>query len=237
MSVLDHILFVVICLASPLIDWLWLYPRLRRATAAGVVGARVRGYVLTMLTSWGLTACVLALWLAFGRPFDYLRLGIGNPPRAAIGFALAAAYAVFAWMQRRAVLRQPGAAELVRRQLGRADALMPHTPREYRLFQMVAITAGICEEVLYRGFVMWYLALWITVIPAALVSSILFGFAHIYIGIPHVIRTVIVGAVFAVMVLGTGSLWPAILLHAAIDLFSGDLAYHTLHAVQPGAEA
>jgi CAAX protease family protein len=237
MRALDHILFVVICLASPLIDWLWLYPRLRRATAAGVAGARVRGYILTMLTSWGLTACVIALWLAFGRPFDYLRLGIGNPPRAGIGLALAAAYAVFAWMQRRAVLRQPDAAELVRRQLGRADALMPHTPREYRLFRMVAITAGICEEVLYRGFVMWYLALWITVIPAALVSSILFGFAHIYIGIPHVIRTMIVGAVFAVVALGTGSLWPAIVLHAVIDLFSGDLVYRTLHAVQPGAEA
>jgi uncharacterized protein len=83
---------------------------------------------------------------------------------------------------------------------------------------------------------MWYLAIWITIIPAALVSSILFGFAHIYIGIPHVIRTVIVGAVFAVVVLGTGSLWPAIVLHAAIDLFSGDLVYHTLHAAQTGAE-
>lgn len=237
MSVLDHILFVVICLASPLIDWLWLYPRLRRAAAAGVVGARERGYVLTMLTSWGLTACVLALWLAFGRPFGYLRLGIGNPLRAGIGLALAGAYVVIAWIQRRAVLRQPDAAEIVRRQLGPADALMPHTPRENRLFRMLAITAGICEEVLYRGFVMWYLAISITIIPAALVSSILFGFAHIYIGIPHVIRTVIVGAVFAVVVLSTGSLWPAVVLHAAIDLFSGDLAYRTLHAVQPGAEA
>ncbi len=237
MSVLDHTLFVVICLASPLIDWLWLYPRLRRATAAGLPCARERGYVLTMLTSWGLTACVIALWLTFGRPFDYLRLGIGNPPRAAIGLALTAAYVVFAWMQRRAVLRQPDAAELVRRQLGRADALMPHTPREYLLFRMVAITAGICEEVLYRGFVMWYLTIWITIIPAALASSILFGFAHIYIGIPHVIRTMIVGAVFAVVVLGTGSLWPAIVLHAAIDLFSGDLVYRTLHAAQPGAKA
>lgn len=237
MSVLDHILFVFICLASPLIDWLWLYPRLRRATAAGVPGARERGYVLTMLTSWGLTACVIALWLAFGRPFDYLRLGLGNPPRAAIGFALAAAYVAFAWMQRRAVLRQPDAAELVRRQLGRADALMPHTPREYRLFRMVAITAGLCEEVIYRGFVMWYLAIWITIIPAALVSAILFGFAHIYIGIPHVIRSMIIGAVFALVVLGTGSLWPAVFLHAVIDLFSGGLVYRTLHAAQPGAQA
>jgi len=236
MSALDHILFVAICLASPLIDWLWLYPRLRRATAAGVAGARERGYFVTMLTAWGLTACVIALWLAFGRPFDYLRLGIGNLLRTAIGLALAAVYVVFAWVQRRAVLRQPDAAELVRRQLGRADALMPHTRREYGLFRMVAITAGICEELLYRGFVIWYLAIWTSLIPAAIISSILFGFAHIYIGIPHVIRTVIVGGVMAALVLATGSLWPAIILHAAIDLFSGDLVYHVLHTKQPGSE-
>jgi len=236
MTALDHILFVVICLASPLIDWLWLYPRLRRATSAGVAGAREHGYFLTMLTAWGLTACVIALWFAFGRPFDYLRLGIGNLLRTAIGLALAAVYVVFAWMQRRAVLRQPDAAELVRRQLGRADALMPHTPREYRLFQMVAITAGICEELLYRGFVIWYLAIWTSLIPAAVISSIVFGFAHIYIGIPHVIRTMIVGGVMAALVLATGSLWPAIILHVAIDLFSGDLVYHVLHTKQPGSE-
>lgn len=236
MSALDHILFVVICLASPLIDWLWLYPRLRRATSAGVAGARVRGYVLTMLTSWGLTACVIALWLAFGRPFDYLRLGIGTPLRTALGLALSAVYVVFAWVQRRAVLGQPDAAALVQRQLGRADALMPHSPREYRLFQMVAISAGICEEILYRGFVIWYLAIWTSLIPAAVISSILFGFAHIYIGISHVIRTVIVGGVMAALVLATGSLWPAIILHAAIDLFSGDLAFQVLHNVPRASE-
>ena len=225
MTALDHILFAVICLGAPLIDWLWLYPRLRRATAAGVTGARERGYIQTILTAWGLTACVIALWIALGRPFDYLRLGIGYAVRAGIGLALAAAYAGLAWVQRRAVLRRPDAVELVQRQLGRADALMPRTPREYRLFQVVAITAGICEEILYRGFVMWYLVIWTSAVPAALISSILFGLAHVYIGIPHVIRSMIVGGVFAVLVLGTGSLWPAIVLHAVIDLFSGDLTY------------
>ena len=236
MSAFDHTLFVAICLASPLIDWLWLYPRLRRSTAAGVAGARVRGYVLTMLTAWGLTACVVALWLSFGRPFDYLRLGLGMPIRTEIGFALVVAYVVFAWAQTRAALRRADVADLVREQLGRADTLMPHTPREFRMFQMVAITAGICEEVLYRGFVIWYLAVWTAIIPAALVSSILFGFAHIYIGIQHVLRTTIVGVVLAALVLVTGSLWPAVALHAAIDLFAGALTYRALHAAPRAVE-
>ncbi len=236
MSVLDHILLVAICLASPLIDWLWLYPRLRRATAAGVAGARERGYFFTLATAWGLTACVIALWLAFGRPFDFLRLGIGHPRWTAIGLALVALYVVFAWVQRRAILGHADVEQIVRRQLGRADALMPHTPREYRLFQFVAITAGICEEVLYRGFVLWYFTVWTALVPAAIISSVLFGLAHTYIGIPHVIRTMIVGGVFVLLVIGTGSIWPAVVLHAAIDLYSGDLGYRVLHAAQPSAE-
>ena len=236
MTALDHILFAAICLASPLIDWLWLYPLFRRAVSAGVAGARQRGYVVTMLTSWGLTACVIALWLGFGRPLEYLRLGGGNLPRTGIGLALAAVYIAFAAAQRRVILRQPDAAEIVRRQLGRADSLMPHTPGELNLFWMVAITAGVCEEVLYRGFVMWYLAVWIPIIPAAIVSSILFGLAHIYVGVPHVIRAMIVGGVFVTLALGTGSLWPAVVLHAAIDLFSGDLAYRVLHPPQPASQ-
>jgi CAAX protease family protein len=230
----DHVLFATVCFASPLADWLWLYPRLVRATASGVPGKRVRGYLTNMLTAWGLTACVLALWANRDRPWTDLRLGIGNPLGLGIGFALTVAYMVFARAQRRSVLARPDASDLLRRQLGRAAALMPQTPREFQLFLLVAITAGICEELLFRGFVMWYLAVWTGAIPAAVISSVLFGFAHIYIGIPHVIRSGLVGAVFATLVLATGSLWPAIVLHAAVDLFAGDLTYHALHPAEPG---
>ncbi|HLG97560.1 MAG TPA: CPBP family intramembrane glutamic endopeptidase [Bryobacteraceae bacterium] len=228
MNALDHVLFAAICAGLPLLDWLWMYPRFVRATAERRPGARERGYAITMLSSWGLMACVLALWIALGRPLDTLRLGIGYPMRGGIGLALAALYALLAWAQKRAVLKQPDAAELVRRQLGKAEALMPRSAREYRLFMLVAITAGICEEILFRGFVMWYLTVWTSAIPAALISSVLFGLAHTYIGIPHVIRSAIVGAVLAALVLGTGSLWAAMALHAVIDLSSGDLVYRTL---------
>lgn len=233
MSALDHILFAAICAGLPLLEWLWLYPRFVRARAAARSGARERRYVITMLFLWGLAASVLVLWAILGRPFDYLRLGIGYPLRGGIGLALAIAYAGLAWAQRRSVLKQPDAVDLVRRQLGKAEALLPRTPSEYKLFLFVAITAGICEEILFRGFVMWYLAVWTSALAAALISSALFGLAHIYIGVPHVIRGAIVGAVFAALVLGTGSLWAAMALHAVIDLSSGALVYRALGPIEP----
>lgn len=231
---LDHVLLVVIAVVSPLVDWLWLYPLLKRATAASVPGARARFYLTAILTAWGLTICVIALWAARARPWAALGLGSGTPLRLTIGLALAALVIGLLWAQWRAILARPERLELVRRKLGTIAALMPHTPGERRGFTLVAITAGICEEVLFRGFVMWYVGVWTGPVLAAAISSALFGFAHIYLGVWHVPRTAIIGVAFALIVLATGSLWPAIIIHAAVDLHSGDLGFRALGAVRAG---
>jgi membrane protease YdiL (CAAX protease family) len=49
------------------------------------------------------------------------------------------------------------------------------------------------------------------------------------------VRAGIVGAVMAGIVLGCGSLWPAIIIHAAIDINSGSLAFHALRRSQGGS--
>jgi membrane protease YdiL (CAAX protease family) len=110
--------------------------------------------------------------------------------------------------------------------------LLPRTPGERRGFAAVSITAGICEELLFRGFLMWYFAGW-GIVAAVVVSSLLFGFAHIYQGIQSVPRTGILGLVLCLIVVAAGSLWPAIIIHAAIDLNSGDLGYRALSGAKP----
>lgn len=223
---LDHVLFAAIAIVSPLVD-LWLYPMLVRASAAGVTGVRARAYVVNLLTAWGLTACVIGLWVARGRPWNALRLGFATPLRLGAGLALAVAFLVLLSVQRRALLARPDRLARLAAKLSNAEALLPHTPGERRGFAAVAITAGICEELLFRGFLMWYFAGW-GIVAAFVVSSLFFGFAHIYLGVSHVPRTAILGVVFALIVVAAGSLWPAIIIHAAIDLNSGDLGYRAL---------
>ena len=73
----------------------------------------------------------------------------------------------------------------MRRSLGHADPLVPRTKGERRGVILLALTAGICEELMFRGFVIWYfLAFWpgtrFGVIFAIVASSILFGLrAHL----------------------------------------------------------
>lgn len=95
----------------------------------------------------------------------------------------------------------------------------------------VGLTAGICEEAIFRGFVMSQArdagaATWLQIVLAA----VLFGFAHFGWGgtasgfhlaaaIGAMIATAFLGAMLAgVYVLSRRSLMPAIFAHAAIDM-------------------
>jgi membrane protease YdiL (CAAX protease family) len=84
----------------------------------------------------------------------------------------------------------------------------------------VAITAGVCEEVLYRGVVLVVAMLLAPGLPhwaLALGVAAVFGLAHIYQGAAGVVVTTMMGAVLGLLVLATGSLLPAV-LHGAADL-------------------
>jgi membrane protease YdiL (CAAX protease family) len=100
-------------------------------------------------------------------------------------------------------------------------ALLPRTRRERHLFTVVGVTAGICEEWLYRGFLLAVVAALSGGLPTVvlvLVAAGAFGLAHAYQGPAGVLTTAVLGGVLAALYLQTGSLLLPVLLHAAIDL-------------------
>jgi membrane protease YdiL (CAAX protease family) len=227
---LDHILLVTITLIWPVAEWLWYYPRFLRAVEAGVTGARARLYYSILIPEWAFTACIAGLWALRGRSWVALMLGSGMPLRLGIGFALVAPVFVLLWKQRQALSGRPDRLELVRRKLGTFEPLIPRTAGEHRGAMFLAITAGICEEFLFRGFAMWYFwafftSVWIGTIVAVMMSSLLFAFGHIYLGAKQVRASGIAGVAAALIVLAGGSLLPTIILHAALDMDAMDLGY------------
>jgi membrane protease YdiL (CAAX protease family) len=119
------------------------------------------------------------------------------------------------------VFRADALRDAIRRQVRGFIALLPRTSTERWAFAGLALTAGVCEEILFRGFGLAYIRwLW----PGAThdwliaLTSVPFGFAHIYQGARGVVLTGVVGALFASLVLSSGSLLPAMLLHALLDL-------------------
>ena len=228
---LDHVFLVVMVIVWPVAEYLYFYPRAVRGIKSGVTGARRGLYVYFLVALWGFTACVAALWMARGRSWGLLRLGVGTPLRLGIGLTIAAVFLALLWARRRAVLGRPERLKMVRKKLANAEPFMSQTLGEFRMFAAVSVSAGFCEEILFRGFVMWYVAAWFPVawmgtVAAVVISSAFFGFAHIYLGWPNVLGTAVGGVFFALVVLASGSLWPAMIIHAAVDLSSGELGYH-----------
>jgi membrane protease YdiL (CAAX protease family) len=97
--------------------------------------------------------------------------------------------------------------------------LMPETRREklWALFGM-SPTAGICEEFLYRGFLLAEISGWFhSVVWGVAVSSVVFGLAHVYQGANGMLRAALLGAMLAYPVVRLGSLYPSMTAHFLID--------------------
>ena len=97
--------------------------------------------------------------------------------------------------------------------------LMPTNARE-KLWGVLGLapTAGLCEEFLYRGFLLAEATAWFhSVALGIVVSSVAFGCAHAYQGLNGMVRAGLLGALLAWPVVQLGSLYPSMTAHFLID--------------------
>ncbi len=104
--------------------------------------------------------------------------------------------------------------------IGHVSALLPRDRDEVVLGAAISVAAGIGEELFFRLVLPLLLAAYFGGVAAIAVAIVLFGLAHAYQGWKGVTITTLVGALFAVMYLMSGSLAAAMLFHIAIDLMS-----------------
>jgi uncharacterized protein len=192
-----------------------------RADAQGLPGARVRHYRGILVTEWIAVAVTLGWWFASGRPAEPLRLGF-DPVGSqwwAVGIGLAASALLV--LQTVVLTRNPDVLARFGRKLGDLAAMVPRTAREQRWFAWLSVTAGICEEILYRGLLLAVLAAVVGTWPAVVATSIVFGVGHLYQGFSGAIKTGVVGLVFALLTVLSGSLLVAVVVHIVLDVTSG----------------
>lgn len=105
--------------------------------------------------------------------------------------------------------------------LGRASDSIPHPSNllEGVLAVAVAISAGICEEIVFRGYLQkQFLALTQSAIIAVLLQAIVFGVPHVYQGLRLAAMASLYGILFGALALWRRSLRPGILAHAWSDI-------------------
>ena len=182
--------------------------------------ARVRLYGRIVAIEWSYACLVVASVAGLLHP--WATLGFVRPTLAAAPPAVRASLVGIVCGLTLGLLAPVAFARgraFLRRALGEAGALLPASRRERLYFIAVALSAGVCEELLYRGFLFYWIGrftpyAWVAVVA----SAIVFGAAPAYQGPGGVVGTSLLGAGLGAIYLYTGSLWPPIALHALIDL-------------------
>ncbi|MFH1754204.1 MAG: type II CAAX endopeptidase family protein [Candidatus Latescibacterota bacterium] len=226
-TAIDYILAAILILALPVYGT-WEHRRLVHSLELGKSSARMNAYIITMFVEWMLSIIVLAWWLFNQRALPDLGLALNTGLGWKIGSSLTLIACALLVLQTIVVLRSRGKLQEVREQIKPLQALLPHDKREIRAFTALSITAGICEELLYRGFLFAFLSSMLGVWQAALLSSLAFGVGHAYQGLTGILKTGAVGLVMAGLLLLTGSLWAPMILHAMLDVNSGYLGHKAI---------
>ena len=204
---------------------------------ANVPGARLAEYASTSIIEWLFVALAVAVWIRHAR--DWGALGLVAPAGWRAWAAIAAALVVggFLVAQSAMVSARADTHAQVRAAMGPVADMMPVHRSDLTGFLALSVTAGICEEVLCRGYLPWYLAHWLGDWAAQAVALVAFGAAHLSLGATAAARAFLAGAVFAALYLWSGSLLPGMLLHALVDASSGWMGYTVLKDEPVRAEA
>jgi uncharacterized protein len=176
---------------------------------------RLRPAVYRRIISRHWTLAGLAVCAAAAADLPLSSLGVRSPRLIVPGPAGFAAAAALLLVVSVAVFVLAGY-----RPAGAIAGLLPATREERTLYTGVAVTAGVVEELLFRGFLMQYAigVLGWSWQSAAAASAVAFGVSHLYQGLATAGTAALIGLGFAESYALTASLLVPVLLHVALDL-------------------
>lgn len=102
---------------------------------------------------------------------------------------------------------------------GAPGALLPADAIEMAAFVLVSVNAGICEEIIFRGYLYQQLALRSGRVSVAILGqAILFGASHGYQSVKSMALIMVWGVLYGLLVTWRRTLAPGMLAHAWLDI-------------------
>jgi membrane protease YdiL (CAAX protease family) len=194
----------------------------RHASKGAIAHRHLANYGITIAWEWALAG--FALWgLRLGK--TPLRAVLGERRRGVHEFLLDLGIAASFWIAALLLLASLALAlRLLHLQTPQKEIsqLAPSSLGEAALWIALSVSAGICEEFLFRGYLQRQFTLasgrsWV----GAFVSAVLFGTAHGYEGIAGMVMITAYGALFSALAIYRGSLRAGMIAHGWHDSFTG----------------
>ena len=168
MTIFDTLFLLLFAVLLPAYSFVQ-YRKMLRETPQLLAENRQDSYRSTIFFQWLLWLAAFILWIVNDRAWAELgfKLEIHG------GFWLAAGIVIISlsYFYRQLQQGQSGEQEIrdkLRKEFGDVGPLLPHNQSDLRLFYGVSLTAGIIEEILFRGFLIWYMGQLMPIWAAAL---------------------------------------------------------------------
>ena len=176
-------------------------------------------YVITLAWEWALVA-----YIAWGvrRKGSSMGALIGGKWNSAKAFFMDITVAAGFWLTALVILFCAALALHTARGGEGIRFMLPQTRVEILLWILTSVTAGICEETIFRGYFQKQFIAWTgNVSVGVLLSAAVFGAGHIYQGARSAMVIAIYGLLFGILAETRKSLRPGMMAHAWHDGFAG----------------
>jgi membrane protease YdiL (CAAX protease family) len=198
-------------------------------TAWGVIGAhrmrqtphpnRAALYLLTIFWEW-----LMVLYIAWGvrRHGSSLRQVVGGAWKSVGDFLRDVATAAAFWIVAMFVLGFVARVLHLTRTNENTRFMLPQSKLEIILWIFASMTAGVTEEIIFRGYLQKQFIAWTSNVTAGiLLSAMAFGAGHLYQSWKPALVIGVYGVLFGVLAQKRNTLRPGMMAHAWHDAFTG----------------
>ncbi len=116
-------------------------------------------------------------------------------------------------------------------QLEEQTPFMPTQLKDLPAYIIMCVSAGVFEEIVFRGYLIGFFKTIFAGIPAAaawavLTPALIFSIAHYYQGTRAVFKILVLSLLFGMIFWHSGSLWGVMIIHFFVDLIGGLLSVY-----------
>lgn len=205
---LDHLLAILLLLVVP-IRALW---RSRPGHAAS--GTKITRYISTIGMVTGLLTLLATSWLMTGRSAQALGLNAPTSTPSLIGLGIAVVIFIALFLGKN---KKPKPSQKEEIAAAQRD-IFPESLKEMRLFVLLSLAVGGGWEILYRGFLLYYLPSMTGLFGAIIIASFAYGAAHGFKNPKQFVGSIVSALAFTIAYAATSNLWWLMLIHIGVML-------------------
>lgn len=221
----DHIVAFIFCVLLPLLA---IKQNLKNNSNVKYDSLQKRAiYFSTCLSLSIMVVVIMSVWLLYKRPLAELGLTLNIEGRFWI-WPLIAFVIVYAIDTINSVATPKKIAATVS-DLEKRTPFMPANIKEFQVYLLMCLCAGVFEEVVYRGYMVTYFSYLFKDSAyrqslSVFFPALIFSISHFYHGLKNIIKIFILSIFFGYIYIQSGSLVIVMLLHFLTNVIGGLLS-------------